>query len=267
MSRKPVLLISGGSSGIGQTTARYFAERNYIVYEMSRRHVEVLGVTHLPCDTTDIEQVKFAVSEVIAKEGRIDVLIANAGFGIGGAIETTAEEAFVRQFDVNVFGTVRQMQAVLPQMRKQRSGRIISLASVGGIVPIPYQAFYVSTKSALITLTRSLDLEVKDLGIRATVYCPGDIKTPFTAARQTIIDDNTPYAAAERASIQRMEKDEENGMSVESVARDLWRIAHKKSPKSQVIGGTVYKVLVVANRLLPTRLVDFVLGKMYSPKK
>lgn len=267
MSKKPVLVISGGSSGIGQATALYFAQRGYSVYELSRRQIEQSGIIHLHCDVQSEPQVQAAINEVVQREGQIDLLIANAGFGIGGALETSPEAAYQKQFDVNVFGTVRQIQAVLPQMRMQGYGRILCLSSVGGIVPIPYQSFYAASKSAIITLARSLDLEVKDLGIRVTVFCPGDIKTPFTAARETLLDSNSPYAKAELASIRRMEKDEENGLPVESVARALWRLAHQRNPKSQVVGGLVYKVLVLANRLLPLRLVDFVLGKMYSPPK
>ena len=267
MSNQPVLLISGGSSGIGQATARYFSDRGFKVYELSRRCVEQKGVTHLDCDIRSEAQVKAAVGQVIAVEGQVNLLIANAGFGIGGALETTSEEAYMRQFDVNVFGTLRQIQAVLPQMRAQKRGRIICLASVGGIVPIPYQSFYAASKAAVISLARSLHLEVKDMGIAVTAFCPGDINTPFTAARETYIDPQSPYAKAELASILRMEKDEAAGLSPASIARELWRIAHKSAPKSQVVGGAVYKLLVIVSRLVPLRLVDFVLGKMYSPPK
>lgn len=267
MGAQPVLVISGGSSGIGQATAQYFSKRNYKVYELSRRTSEQEGITHIRCDVTQESEVKDAIARVTAAEGRLDVLVANAGFGIGGALETTKEAAYKKQFDVNVFGTVRQMQAVLPQMRTQGHGRILVLASVGGIVPIPYQSFYAASKSAIITLARSLDLEVKDWGIRVTVFCPGDIKTPFTAARETQTQTDSPYAKAELESIRRMEKDEENGLPVSSVAQALWRLAQQRKPKSQVVGGFVYKILVMANRLLPLRLVDFILGKMYAPPK
>lgn len=267
MGKQPVLVVSGGSSGIGQATANYFAERKYKVYDLSRRATVQEGVVHISCDVTKDDEVKAAIEQVIREEGRLDVLIANAGFGIGGALETTAEASYQKQFDVNVFGTVRQMQAVLPQMRSQGYGRILAMASVGGIVPIPYQSFYAASKSAIITLARSLDLEVKDWGIRVTAFCPGDIKTPFTAARETRTDPDSPYAKAESESIRRMEKDEENGIPVASIAQTLWCLAHKRRPKSQVVGGFVYKILVLANRLLPLRLADFVLGKMYSPPK
>ncbi len=267
MEKQPVLVISGGSSGIGQATALYFAKRNYKVYELSRRATVQEGIVHISCDVTKDEDVKKAIEQVVRAEGRLDLLIANAGFGIGGALETTTEAAYKKQFDVNVFGTVRQMQAVLPHMRAQGYGRILTMASVGGIVPLPYQSFYAATKSALITLARSLDLEVKDWGIRVTAFCPGDIKTPFTAAREIQTKSDSPYAKAEQASIRRMEKDEENGLPVESVAQALWRLAHKRKPKSQVVGGSVYKILVMANRLFPLRFVDFVLGKMYAPPK
>ena len=267
MSDQAVLLISGGSSGIGQATARYFADRAYKVYELSRRHVEQKGVIHLDCDIQREVEVKAAVAQVIAAEGRLDLLIANAGFGIGGALETTPEANFMKQFDVNVFGTLRQIQAVLPQMRAQERGRIICVASVAGLVPIPYQSFYAASKSALITLARSLYLEVKDMGIHVTAFCPGDIKSPFTAARETYIDPQSPYAQAELASIRRMEKDEAAGLSTQSIARALWQLAHARAPKSQVVGGWVYKLLIIVSRLVPLRLVDFVLGKMYAPPK
>ena len=179
-----VVIITGGSSGIGLCTAAALRDRGCKVYELSRRDSEVEGITHLRCDITDEEQIKAAVAQVLDENGRIDILINNAGFGISGAVEFTETSDAQRLFDVNFFGMVRMNRAILPLMREQGHGRIVNLSSVAAPVPIPFQTYYSAGKAAVNSYTMALSNEVKPFGITVAAVMPGDIKTGFTAARQ-----------------------------------------------------------------------------------
>ena len=164
MSR-PVCLITGGTSGIGRCTALEMRAAGYTVYELSRRETGVEGLHHIPTDVTDEEAVQRAVDEVVQKEGGIDVVINNAGFGISGAVEFTDTKDAIRQLDVNFFGMVRVNHAVLPVLRKQGSGRIVNLSSVAGAIPIPFQTYYSASKAAINSYTMALANEVRPFGI------------------------------------------------------------------------------------------------------
>ena len=151
-----VVIITGGSSGIGLCTAAALRDRGCKVYELSRRDSEVEGITHLRCDITDEAQINAAVQQVLAENGRIDILINNAGFGISGAVEFTETSDAQRLFDVNFFGMVRMNRAILPLMREQGHGRIVNLSSVAAPVPIPFQTYYSAGKAAVNSYTMAL---------------------------------------------------------------------------------------------------------------
>ena len=146
------LIITGGSSGIGQAAADLFAAKGYKVYELSRHGEDRAGVTHIDCDVTSPDDCRNAAAKVATEAGKIDVLISNAGMGISGAIEFTDINEAKRQFDVNFFGAVNIAQAVLPYMRNERDGKIIFVSSLAATFPIPYQAFYSASKSATLWL-------------------------------------------------------------------------------------------------------------------
>ena len=171
-----VIIVTGGTSGIGLNTARILAEKGCRVYEFSRRDTGVWPkVTHVQADVTDEAQVDAAVGMVLDREGRIDVVINNAGFGISGAIEFTETAEAQKQFDVNFFGMVRVNHAVLPVMRKQGYGRIINMSSVAAPIAIPFQAYYSASKAAVRTYTMALQSEVRPYGIEVCAIMPGDV--------------------------------------------------------------------------------------------
>ena len=153
-----VVILTGGSSGIGLATAKCLAAQGCRVYEFSRRDAEFDFMQHMRVDVADAQQVRAAVDEVCAREGRIDVLINNAGFGISGAFEFTEEADARRLMDVNLFGMNNTIRAVLPHMRRAGSGRIVNLSSVAGPLPIPFQAWYSISKAAVNALTRAFYL-------------------------------------------------------------------------------------------------------------
>ena len=251
----PVLVITGATSGIGKATAELFREKGYAVYDLSRRG-------SIACDVTDEKSVANAIAEVMTKEERIDVLISNAGFGISGPVEFTATEDAKKQFDVNFFGALNVVKAVLPIMRQQRSGRIIFTSSVAAILSVPYQSFYSASKAAINALALALQNEVREFGIYVSVLMPGDVRTGFTAAREKEIRGAEVYCKLEK-SVSQMERDEQLGMTPENMARCFYRIATRRYPAPQYVGGTMYALLCFADRILPKRLVNWIEGKLY----
>ena len=176
-----VALVTGASSGIGLVTAKALRRDGYRVFGTSRKPMSDTtdGITMLICDVTDDASVQAAVDDVLSRAGRIDLLVNNAGIGLlGGAEESSAAQAKA-VFDVNVFGVLRMTNAVLPVMRRQRSGRIVNLSSILGLIPAPYNALYASTKHAIEGYSESLDHEVRTQGIRVVLVEPGVTRTSF----------------------------------------------------------------------------------------
>jgi NAD(P)-dependent dehydrogenase (short-subunit alcohol dehydrogenase family) len=181
---KAIALVTGASSGIGEATARALSAAGYQVYGTSRRGGQAGQFPYemLSLDVTSDESVREAVATVVGREGRIDLLVNNAGFGVSpaGAEESSLEQAQAI-FDTNFFGVVRMTRAVLPHMRSQGSGRIIHIGSVLGFLPMPYGALYAATKHAIEGYSESLDHELRNWGIRSIVIEPAYTKTPFDA--------------------------------------------------------------------------------------
>ena len=182
--KQPIALVTGASSGIGEATAERLASAGYKVYGTSRRGAKAgqRPFAMLSLDVTSDESVEAAVAELIRTEGRIDLLVNNAGFGVapGGAEESSLEQARAI-FDTNFFGIVRMTRAVVPHMRRQGAGRIINIGSVLGFLPLPFGALYAATKHAVEGYSESLDHELRTRGIRVSVIEPAYIKTQFDA--------------------------------------------------------------------------------------
>ena len=263
MSR-PVCLITGGTSGIGRCTALEMRAAGYTVYELSRRETGVEGLHHIPTDVTDEEAVQRAVNEVVQKEGGIDVVINNAGFGISGAVEFTDTKDAIRQLDVNFFGMVCVNHAVLPILRGQRSGRIVNLSSVAGAIAIPFQTYYSASKAAVNSYTMALANEVRPFGITVCAVQPGDIKTGFTAARQKTQAGDDVYAGRISRSVAGMEHDEQTGMQPEAAGRFLRRVAMKTGRKPIYTIGGKYKFFCLLAKLLPKPTLNWLVGLIYA---
>lgn len=256
------VVITGGSSGIGKATAELFAEKGWQVFEWSRSGTSTDKVTHISCDVTKPADTKAAVQQVLAQAGQIDVFISNAGFGISGAVEFTTPEDAHRQMEVNFFGALNSVQAVLPYMRERKAGRIIFTSSVAAVLSIPYQSFYSASKAAINALALALQNEVRAFGIHVSVLMPGDVSTGFTAARKKSEDGMDAYGNIRKA-VAAMEKDEQGGMSPRSMARQLYRIATRRCPAPQYVGGMQYAVFCFLDRILPKRFVNWIVGRLY----
>ena len=259
----PTLVITGGSSGIGAATAQHFAAHGYTVFELSRHGVSTPAVTHLTCDVTSPDDCRRALSRVAEAAGAIDVLVSNAGYGISGAVEYTAVSDARRQLDVNFFGTVNVVQAALPYMRRRRQGRIILVGSMAAVFPIPFQAFYSASKAAVGALAYALRNELRPFGIHVSCFMPGDVKTAFTGSRGKSLDGADTYTAMQHA-VAVMERDEQNGMPPETIARSLLKLAARRHPPLYTTAGLQYHIFSLLNRILPASLVCRVVGKIYS---
>ena len=261
---KRVCLITGGSSGIGKATAALLNQNGFTVYELSRKGTDGDNIRHITADVTQPEQVRAAVAQVLAEQGQIDLLVNNAGFGISGAVEFTDPAEAFTQLNVNFFGALHCIQAVLPTMRAQKSGHIVNISSVAAPIAIPFQAFYSATKSATNSLTLALRNEVKPFGIRVCAILPGDVKTGFTAARQKSCAGAEVYGAALDHAVSVMEHDEQNGMPPVMVAKAVLRAANAKKPAAYTTVGFLYQLFVLLAKLLPASWTNALVGMIYK---
>ncbi|MEA4912826.1 MAG: SDR family oxidoreductase [Oscillospiraceae bacterium] len=260
---KKVVVITGGSSGIGRSAAALFAGAGYTVYELSRSGRDTDLARHITADVTQTPSLCAAFRSVFEREGRLDVLVCNAGMGISGPVEGTTDEAAQRQFDVNFFGAFRCVREALPYLRESGDAHIVTLSSVAAPLPIPFQAFYSASKAAVNALTLALANELRPAGIRVCAVLPGDVRTGFTAARQKGADGGLYGERAARA-VGAMEKDEQNGMPPEAVARVILRAAQRKHPRPLYVAGGKYHLFVLLAKLLPARLCNRLVGLLYG---
>lgn len=260
-----VVIVTGGSGGIGRETALALRGRGCTVYEFSRHGADTPGVTHIACDVSDEARFRAAVETVKEREGRVDVLVNNAGFGISGAAEFTDNARAKKLLDVNLFGMVNGCRAVIPIMRGQGGGRIVNLSSVAAPCAIPFQAWYSVSKSAVLTYSAALANELRPFGIGVTAILPGDIRTGFTAAREKNPDGDEVYGGRIARSVATMERDEQHGMDPAAAGRFIADIALKPgSVKPEYAVGAKYKFFVILARLLPCRLKNWIIGLMYA---
>ena len=250
-----VVLITGGSSGIGAATARILADAGMKVYAGSRRGTVQEahpGIVPIKLDVNDADALKAAVEEIVAAEGRLDAVVCNAGNGIYGPVEYTSEADARAQFETCYFGAVKTIQACLPVFRKQGHGRIITVTSVMAILELPYQAYYSSVKAALLALTEGLRMELKGSGIQCCSILPGDVSTGFTSARKNTTPEGTPYDKGVKKNLAKIEKDELGGMKPEVIGKAVLRQLKKKKMSVRVTPRLDYKAVGLLVRLFPT---------------
>lgn len=259
-----IAIVTGASSGIGLETAKLFSKNGYKVYALSRRGGQDKDLIHLCCDVTDKSQVEETFKKIFQDEGKIDVLVNNAGFGISGAIEFTDEEQAKKQFDVNFFGCFNCCKAVVPYMRKLKSGKIINVSSMAAILSIPFQGFYSASKSAINSLTLALANELRPFGITVCALMPGDVKTGFTAVREKETAGEEVYGETIKKSIATMEHDEQNGMSAAQIAEAIYKLSEKKNPKPISTTGAQYRIFAVLTKVLPTSLANKIVSMIYT---
>ena len=268
---KKVILITGISSGFGKEAAKLLSESGHIVYGTIRRDCETsdkINVVRL--DLTDSLSIKKAVETVIQKEGRIDVLINNAGMHTGGPIETIPSEYIKLQMDTSFYGLVQLTREVLPVMRQQGSGMIINFSSIGGLMGLPFQAFYSASKFAVEGFSEALRMEVKPFNIRVVVINPGDFHTNNSANRRHFLsptNDSDPYNESFKNALVQIEKDEAHGWEPVVLARKLVKIVESKKPRQKyIIASFEQKLAVILKYILPDKLFSTILENHYMIK-
>jgi NAD(P)-dependent dehydrogenase (short-subunit alcohol dehydrogenase family) len=255
---KKVILVTGTSSGIGNACADELFSRGWTVIGASRRATSDALWQSMVVDVNNDDSVNAGVANVLAEHGRIDAILACAGWGLAGAAEQTPIADAKAQFETNFWGAVRVTQAVLPIFRRAGGGRVVLMSSIGGVLGIPFQAFYSASKFALEGYAESLAYEVAPFKIHVSLIEPGNFKTDFTDSRQKVLaPDDDPYERAREKAIEVMERDEIHGADPKNVAKVVARVlASANPPRRASVGKLDERVGIVGKRLLPFRLFE-----------
>jgi short-subunit dehydrogenase len=261
---KKVILITGASAGMGKEFARHLLKDGNIVYGAARRvdkmeDIRQLGVKVLAMDVTDEASMVKGVETIIKNEGRIDVLINNAGFGSYGAVEDVPIKDAKYQLDVNVFGAARLIQLVLPQMRSQHAGKIINISSIGGKVALPLGAWYHASKFALEALSDSLRNEVKQFGIDVIVIEPGGVKSEWggiSVDNLQRISGKTAYGPMVQSFLKAFAKTEPKSADPIVIVNMVRKAIEAKHPETRYRGGYMASLVLLMRKLLPDRILD-----------
>lgn len=267
---KKVILVTGASSGIGFSAVERLVADGHIVYGAARKKsdmktIEATGATALELEMTDYSSLEKAVARVANKEGRIDVLFNNAGYGLYGAVEDIAIDDAKQQFDVNLFGLARITQLVLPHMRKQKSGTIINTSSMGGKMYTPLGAWYHATKHALEGWSDCLRLELKPFGIDVVIIEPGAIKTPWGAGAADNIERTTSRGAYKAygkkvATSLRSRYESEDLSPPDVIANIVAKAISSSKPKTRYVAGKYAKPALFARKFLSDKMFDKIVG-------
>lgn len=263
-----VVFITGASSGIGKAIGEFLHYKNYIVYGTSRNpstfENSIFPLVQL--DVRDSNSIKAAVTEVISKAGKVDVVINNAGVGITGPLEEIPLEEIRNNFETNLFGPIEVMKAVLPQMREQKQGLIINITSIAGYMGLPYRSVYSSSKGALELITESLRMEVKSFGIQITNVAPGDFATNIAAGRyHAPVVKGSAYEATYGKSLKEMNLHVDSGSNPKEMAEAIYKIINTSNPKIHYkVGAFMQKFSVVLKRILPDKIYERILMNHYK---
>ena len=263
-----VVLITGGSSGIGKSVGEFLTQKGFAVYGTSRNpeHIENHPFKLVALDVNNSESISKAVEAVILAEGRLDILVNNAGMGITGPIEETPTSEMRKVFDTNLFGAIDVMKAVLPQMRKQKSGLIINITSIAGYMGLPFRGLYSASKGALEIVTEATSMEVKGFGIKVISVAPGDFATNIAAGRyHAPLLDDSPYKKPYGDTLDLMNTHVDNGSDPDMMAKSVYRIINTPNPKGHYkVGEFMQKFSIVLKRILPDKVYEKLLMKHYK---
>jgi len=263
-----VVLITGGSSGIGKSVGEYLHQKGFVVYGTSRNpeRVENSVFPLVALDVRNAESIKKAVAEVIAKSGRLDIIINNAGVGITGPLEEIPSEEIKNNFETNFFGPIEVMKAVLPQMRTQKSGLIINVTSIAGYMGLPYRSVYSASKGALELITEALRMETKSFGIQITNVAPGDFATNIAAGRyHAPLVKGSAYEVPYGNTLKTMDEHVDSGSNPNDMAFAIYAIIQNPNPNVHYkVGAFMQKFSIVLKRILPDKMYEKLLMNHYK---
>jgi len=265
MNKEQVVLVTGASSGIGQTTAMLLSNSGFRVFGTTRQstapNTSCGKIEMLSLDVRSEESAQSCVSELLERAGKIDALVNNAGVALVGALEETSTEEAKTIFETNFFGVLRITQAVLPVMRKQRYGRIANISSVTGLLPVPYSGIYAASKHALEGYSESLDHEVRQFGIRVSLIEPGFIRTGMAQHTQQTAGRIEAYSPERDLAVASVAKSIANGEDPMVVASVVLQALTTRSPRAHYLAGRGAGVVQTMRKLLPSRLFDLGMRK------
>jgi short-subunit dehydrogenase len=263
-----VVLITGASSGIGAAVAQYLFKKEYTVYGTSRNPKDTIvdGIHMLALDVTKSVTIQQTIATLLQKEGRIDVLINNAGMGITGPLEEIPDTETKRVFETNYFGPLEVIKAVLPSMREQRSGMIINVTSIAGYMGLPYRGIYSATKGALGITTEAYRMELKEFNVKMTTVAPGDFATNIAAGRyHAPVLEDSPYKENYGNTLRLMDEHVDAGMDALIMAKVVHKIINTTHPKVHYrVGFFMQKFSIVLKRLLPDTWYEKLLLNHYK---
>ncbi len=263
-----VVLITGGSSGIGKSIGEFLHQKGFVVYGTSRNPENVLNSVFplVALDVRNVESIQTAVNKIIATSGRLDIVINNAGVGITGPLEEIPTEEIRNNFETNFFGPIEVMKAALPQMRKQNSGLIINITSIAGYMGLPYRSVYSASKGALELITEALRMEVKSFGVEITNVAPGDFATNIAAGRYhaPVIKDSA-YEKVYGDVLATMNDHVDAGSNPNEMAEAVYKIIETKKPNVHYkVGAFMQKFSIVLKRALPDKMYEKMLMNHYK---
>ncbi len=262
-----VVLITGGSSGIGKSIGEFLSDENYKVFGTSRNpnNYKESKFPIVALDVTDNNSIFKCIESVINTEGKIDVLINNAGVGITGPIEEIPESEIKQNFETNFFGPLNVIKAVLPEMRKQNSGLIINITSIAGYMGLPYRGVYSASKSSLEIITEAFRMEIKDFNIHMANVAPGDFVTNIAAGRyHAPVKKDSPYSKYGEV-LNAIDEDVNKSSDPRAVAKVVHRIIETKNPKIHYkVGDFMQKFSIVLKRILPDKIYEKLLINHYK---
>lgn len=263
-----VVLITGGSSGIGKSIGEFLHQKGYIVYGTSRSPEKVQKSIFpiVALDVRDVSTIQKAVALVIRNEKRLDILINNAGVGITGPLEEIPMEEIKNNFETNFFGPIEVIKAVLPQMRAQKYGLIINITSIAGYMGLPYRSIYSASKGALEIITEALRMETKSFGVQITNVAPGDFATNIAAGRfHAPVISGSDYELAYGQVLKSMNDHVDSGSDPNEMAEAIYKIIQTPNPKIHYkVGFFMQKFSIVLKRILPDKVYEKMLMNHYK---
>lgn len=263
-----VVLITGGSSGIGKSMGEFLVQKGLKVYGTSRnpQNYRENKFPIVSLDVTNTNSISSCIEAVIKAEGQLDVVINNAGAGITGPLEEIPEIEIKRNFETNFFGPINVIKAVLPQMRKQNSGLIINVTSISGYMGLPYRGIYSASKGALEIITEAFRMEIKDFNIQMCNVAPGDFATNIAAGRyHAPINNDSPYKTPYGNTLNLIDEHVDKGKDPELMAKTIYKIINTKSPKIHYkVGAFMQKFSIVLKRILPDKVYEKLLLNHYK---
>lgn len=263
-----VVLITGGSSGIGKSIGEFLHHKGFVVYGTSRNPERVLNSVFplVALDVRNAESIQTAVQKIIAASGRLDIVINNAGVGITGPLEEIPTAEIRNNFETNFFGPIEVMKAALPQMREQKSGLIINITSIAGYMGLPYRSVYSASKGALELITEALRMEVKSFGIEITNVAPGDFATNIAAGRyHAPVIKNSAYEKVYGDMLATMNDHVDAGSNPNEMAEAVYKIIQTPKPNVHYkVGAFMQKFSIVLKRVLPDKMYEKMLMNHYK---